>query len=1009
MAVRSQEAELVKGGCVLRTPSDGQYVQNMLFENGVLEVRSGFGQVTQLDTTLAALKTGHASANGWGYRKHLGSYLVRTAFGHEQMMSVFVADVYASNLAKNVSGYKNTKSNFVSIYILSIYDLTTDSRWEEPLYRHTSTASGSTVAPQDVQFLQPHYATNADDDHQQWIHANSEKSFYFAELYDIVYFGNPDTGMMAYVPSTFRRTSVAEKYTGECHTYQLPRMMQLDTLANKEWSDPYGESATVIQAAATTGSENVDYLSDGNFPHVFTAIAFDESRGGFLVMVDKDRRTLWASEVQLPTAIPSSGFFNFPGDEPITAIAEQGGNLIIWTENTTWYLRLSDSFLPFGVGARLVKLSGSIGCAGQHVVVGGAGFGSVYWMDKRGCYASAGNMSIEKISAPIDPFFSDFVTNPLHVFFEEQLGSVTTGGGSTIRDQARTMLRFDEEGVSATYDAKRRLVIFSVPNSSTMLVWNEEVKQWTFWNTQSIATEESADGVIGATENIQNAWVQASPTNLYVVGGIDTVDSSVDSTAFRSYYILQYGRGGGVDRSVEEGEDQRLGVQNYVDKTPSGSVTTAKDTQFILGRPVPEPFGRSGMFRADGTKAESGKSTPIYWYPLYLSIRNYPDDFNSDAGSYYAYLRLEFTFDSTNWEPLFRVDAAFPTEGHRTELAWEPFAEHAAARSGWGYASQVHDGSTYHVGRKIACYSGTGVNDGSRTGNRIVMKFDPATAVSSYPAISTNEDWLFAPTLNASPGKLLRLCWLPFLKKTPDTPDVGCLGIAGQVAKAATAATKASADNAQFYAWETTYFGTSRRYDNTTKNAQTVDWLMKSDNVALKEDIRVHGRGTHTRLMSHGAAKNEYQISPNWAYGLYNTLSSADLKGWTSQVVDMRPDQAGGTMGEPSGSLSAVGVAATAADRINGLRSRFKDSSSARTRTFDNNLLYGNSGADSLTSIYLIDDEEVNEISVSDSVKGKSLSFMLFGHIKNKAEKLVVESVKALFRVLPAGRRRRGH
>ncbi len=123
----------------------------------------------------------------------------------------------------------------------------------------------------------------------------------------------------------------------------------------------------------------------------------------------------------------------------------------------------------------------------------------------------------------------------------------------------------------------------------------------------------------------------------------------------------------------------------------------------------------------------------------------------------------------------------------------------------------------------------------------------------------------------------------------------------------------------------------------------------------------------------------------------------------------MRPGQAGCTIGEPSGSLSAVGVAATAADRSNGLRSRFKDSSSARTRTFDNNLLYGNSGADSLTSIYLIDDEEVNEISVSDSVKGKSLSFMLFGHIKNKAEKLVVESVKALFRVLPAGRRRRGH
>ena len=55
---------------------------------------------------------------------------------------------------------------------------------------------------------------------------------------------------------------------------------------------------------------------------------------------------------------------------------------------------------------------------------------------------------------------------------------------------------------------------------------------------------------------------------------------------------------------------------------------------------------------------------------------------------------------------------------------------------------------------------------------------------------------------------------------------------------------------------------------------------------------------------------------------------------------------------------------------------------------------------------YLIDDEEVSEIITSDSVKGDKVTYMIFGHIQNKAQALTLGSVKVLFRALGFTRRK---
>ena len=70
---------------------------------------------------------------------------------------------------------------------------------------------------------------------------------------------------------------------------------------------------------------------------------------------------------------------------------------------------------------------------------------------------------------------------------------------------------------------------------------------------------------------------------------------------------------------------------------------------------------------------------------------------------------------------------------------------------------------------------------------------------------------------------------------------------------------------------------------------------------------------------------------------------------------------------------------------------------------------YGNtSNAANVYRPYLVGDEEVDVIAMSNSVKGGHITYMVWGMIRNKAERLVLESVKAVIRTV-GGRRRDGH
>ena len=100
MAVPSTEIDVLDRGIEQDSPSKGSFALNMLHRRNSWEVRKGFGQVSQRTTTFG-LPTVDATTQAMGMRKHLGSYMLETDFGHTQCLSIFSALVRTGNALTN--------------------------------------------------------------------------------------------------------------------------------------------------------------------------------------------------------------------------------------------------------------------------------------------------------------------------------------------------------------------------------------------------------------------------------------------------------------------------------------------------------------------------------------------------------------------------------------------------------------------------------------------------------------------------------------------------------------------------------------------------------------------------------------------------------------------------------------------------------------------------------------------------------------------------------------------
>ena len=153
MATRLREMELITPGVDLSHPEKGQYYQNVYRKNGALLVRPGFGQLAQFDSTLGRVDDTQED----GYSKCLGTRALRTNFGHTQLVSVHITQSYTSD-----SPHGGVWS---PLYSVNIYDVTTDERWEEALYRHTAERSKEVT---DLSEWHGIYESHRDKERASW-------------------------------------------------------------------------------------------------------------------------------------------------------------------------------------------------------------------------------------------------------------------------------------------------------------------------------------------------------------------------------------------------------------------------------------------------------------------------------------------------------------------------------------------------------------------------------------------------------------------------------------------------------------------------------------------------------------------------------------------------------------------------------------------------------------------------------------------------------------------------
>lgn len=933
MAVRGEEVELLGRGIEQVAPSNGSFALNMLYRRGAWEVREGFGQVSEYCTTVS-MPSYTVRPDDFGIDKHLGSHLFTTNTGHKQILSVFSAVVNSANLNSiTASGRVTTPGNLpLDIYVVQIDDLTDGTRHEECLYRQTSRNHSDIAAGtlSQTNFGIPmyswhgHYETFRDVDRQAWVSAFKPKPFFFHEYQDTVFFGNEMVGTWAYYPTHFNHG-------------RRERNGFVTTEVNNEWGQALSESCRIHDVTFSSGTKNYPYFNNASLPDFVDMTSISS------IAVYAADKTLYFSDPERPAAIIDLNFQTVPCDKDIVAVEELFGNLYIFTESETFVYRFPGNS-ALQSGGQFSRLSNNIGCVGPNAVMKVEG--RLMWADKNGVYSTSGNFTIQNIGEPVERFFTDFMTNPLTSYYTESGVTVTT------RTQPTTVLQADLDTINMAYCPKYEAVWITFPYNNCSLVYAQQ--RWSLWTEESIVYADGGVPKVGLTENITRPWVVADDEDVYLIGSKDTqtIDDKSPSNkdvVANAYYLLRYGRGGSIDRSVDD-EDMR---------SPTGFWQSTFDATTTTGHLYyGKPWRLDAGYKFRGYYPTLTSSDEVYLVPLSMVV---PETF---GGVGTVTVESHFGFDSVHWEPI-------TTAAGGTDVDFILPSERSSGLTGWGYGAATALSRVSVVG-----------------GNSIQLEFNSGN--SPTPVVGV-------PDINANVNRKTMLMWLPFkrLRQGQSNYGINIQPVYGAVSQRIIP-NGGAAVSPLVCVWFQHFIGEDqlRREDSV---AQPVDWAYKSGHVGISGETLVKARGLFARILSHGSGVNADYIEPAWNFGLFNSILSTDRKGWMSQVVDHDGINADAIvdLGNKSTIRTRVLSSGTLVKNVFGV-----DGTPAT-------MLYGSSGT--TTGNCLIGDEQTSVLATSDSAKGSMFSYMVFGHVQVRAQRLKLESVNALIRPVANGRRRTGH
>ena len=959
MAVNGATIEVIGPGIEEGSAENGSYVQNMHYHDNSWKVRKGFGQLGEWDSSLSAFVYPiRGNSEGEGYREILGSTVMQTNFGHTQIITVMSA---ISQMANGYHSPTKTPAPRLRIFIAHIYDVTTDDHWEELLVESSGMHDTdmplmkgyfNSLSPQKV-------VVNTDLDLDQNL-------VNFVEFADILYFGSPELGAWYYKPAAFKGNR------GKALEQHKARRV-------------YGDNTLIsplILVPNTTYSAEYNYFERLPEPPITLA-----TLGNRIVYVGEHSITF--SDPIKPQSVIVDNIIEVPSSQPLTAAIELNGNLLVFSSEETFMFQPSANLI---VGGRLTKISDSIGCDHANLVTKLQN--TAVFVDKNGVHMNSGALEISTISTKIDSFFKSFLSNPLNRYLVEN------GDTSATAPQPSLTHHYDSVGSSLLYHEAFKALLLTVNDhdrgKSISLCYSLENQSWSLWSYESAAYNEGNVAKVGVREEMKCTMLVGDGTRLWSVGidpnntitdsaqkwnGAAWIVSPNQSQTMRSLVISEYGKGGAIDRSSAN-EDYRYGIGEWTPPYISaggyaGNHVTTTNPDLIFGEPI---LVKPGYILDGQTWSHGGAMVPVsYNLGSTLNGLNY-------INPVYHY-EIGFQYDAQNWTIQQVASGGFNRINGVFVEGMERF------RGGYGFDT---------AGFPQILNS----NEMQEMANGAVkITWDAhinaaGTSVpyehfwSQYDFVNNALPAYVSPLPNAGATNQV-LFWLPFIKLnalSTSTVNIESVNAAFYTDKFQAGAIVGAND---FYLTENYVFRWSSLAANRNVNdvkAQAVDWCYLSAPKTADEQKQSKARGLFTNLSSTGTSTEP--ITNGWGTAVwnprvFNSSVSSDYRRYNTQIIDYT--------GDPQG------VAESDFAKVQpSIRTRVKNTTTAMgykvfedaDNTWNNNVL--------------TDDQQFGELSTSNTTKGRTFTWLLWGHMLNKAEALVIKTAKAVARTI-GSRRRKGH
>lgn len=519
MATSKQQLDILSPTMSLDPANDGSFVRNMENRQGSWAVRPGFGLLYRGDTTMSLTSTTQ------GYKKHLGSRIIRTAFGHTQIVTVLSADVF--------TGESREVGTYSSVYSVSIFDVEDNTRVEHIL--HSVTGDGGRSF-HEARVLKACYEEASDRTAAKW-RLSAGKTVSFQELAGNLYFANEDIGVYVYRPALV-----------------VERSAQIQGADEYDWSPARGESSSVTPVVFSDGlnTEAFNYISNNDLSGVS---AMCEHQGS---LVYASGNTIFYSDAYLPNNIKAANSDIIPVLSNITAMASNGELIYVYSRDETWVIQPALSQTGLIAGGVLTRVSAEIGCVAPSAIMSIRNV--PMWISEQGVHAIESNFGYQTISEPIQEYWREGVSDPFS-HYATQSGATSLGNQQPETFSAPPIdpmigynERFDE--IYCSFDDK--VWVFS---KGTWLVWDFESYYSSLINPK-----------VTAYDLVNGCQVLSMLGQTYMVA-VDNPVTKAGLVAGQSrtifpYSIYELGRGGGTDNSYAN--EQNLIVSNEMEKIATG-------------------------------------------------------------------------------------------------------------------------------------------------------------------------------------------------------------------------------------------------------------------------------------------------------------------------------------------------------------------------------------------------------------------------------------------------------